>query len=139
MAVSFHEQTRVSLQDRKKLKVFIHETFRLEEQQINLLDIIFCTDDYLKKINVNFLQHDYYTDIITFNLSEAASKAISGEIYISIDRVKENSLTHGVSFKNELHRIIFHGVLHLCGYKDKKSSDKSLMTEKENAYLDMYF
>ena len=139
MAVSFHEQTRVSLQDRKKLKVFIHETFRLEEQQINLLDIIFCTDDYLKKINVNFLQHDYYTDIITFNLSEAASKAISGEIYISIDRVKENSLTHGVSFKNELHRIIFHGVLHLCGYKDKKSIDKSLMTEKENAYLDMYF
>ena len=139
MPVSFHEQTGVALRERNKLRAFIREIFSLEGHHVAVLDIIFCTDDYLKSINVQFLQHDYYTDIITFNLTTPPAKEFTGEIYISIDRVKENSITHATSFKNELHRVIFHGVLHLCGYKDKKRSDKALMSEKENAYLDMYF
>ena len=139
MPVSFHEQTKVTLRERNKLKAFIREIFRLEGQQIAMLDIIFCTDDYLKSINIQFLQHNYFTDIITFNLTTPPSKKIIAEIYISVERVRENAYTHATSFKNELHRIIFHGALHLCGYKDKRNSNKVLMTEKENTYLDMYF
>ena len=100
--------------------------------------IIFCTDEYLLDINRRFLQHDYYTDIITFNLS-GNPKTIEGEIYISVDRINENASSNGVSKKEELHRVIFHGVLHLCGYKDKLQEEKAKMTSAENRHLKMYF
>ena len=93
----------------------------------------FCSDAYLLDINRTYLQHDYYTDIITFDLEGAA------EIYISVDRVKENAQAEGVSFKQELHRIIFHGVLHLCGFSDKTASAKIEMTRQENKLLAHYF
>ena len=89
------------------------------------------------EINRQFLKHDFYTDIITFDLSEGSSTM--AEIYISIDRVKENASKMGVSFKSELHRVLFHGVLHLCGYKDKSARDIKIMREKEDFYLFQYF
>jgi probable rRNA maturation factor len=127
----------ITLSNRKKLKQFIEYTFRQKEKKLMSLAIIFCTDEYLLDINRRFLQHDYYTDIITFNLSEN-SETIEGEIYISLDRIKENALTNNVSRKDELHRVIFHGVLHLCGYKDKSKADKKSMTLMEDRTLRNY-
>ncbi|MFM9910999.1 MAG: rRNA maturation RNase YbeY, partial [Chitinophagaceae bacterium] len=88
-------------------------------------------------INQQFLNHDFYTDIITFNLSESVN--LKGEIYISLERVLENSFQYKTSRKEELHRVIFHGALHLCGYNDKSKADKLLMRRKEDAYLNLYW
>ena len=99
---------------------------------------IFCSDDYLLEINRQYLQHDYYTDIITFGLSNPG-QPINAEIYISVDRVKDNALEFKTSLKRELHRVIFHGALHLCGYKDKKKADAALMKKMEENYLNRYF
>lgn len=101
------------------------------------LRFIFCSDAYLLEINRQYLQHDYYTDIITFDLGEAGN--IDGEIYISVERVKENAGLMQTSFKEELHRVIFHGVLHLCGYKDKLKSERLEMRSKEDRLLQLYF
>ena len=139
MPVTFHEQTPVTLKERKRLKLFLSDMFIKESYQSDKLDIIFCSDDFLKSINIKFLKHDYYTDIITFDLSAAGSNAVSGEIYISIDRVKENAVTHKEPYNREIHRVILHGVLHLCGYKDKKPSEQKGMRDKENNYLSKYF
>src|SRR5690606_39460932 len=93
-----------------------------------------CSDAYLLEINKKYLVHDTYTDIVTFESSEKDG-VIAGDIFISIDRTKENASKFDVSERDELHRVIIHGVLHLCGYLDKKKEDKALMTEKENEYL----
>ncbi len=113
--------------------------FKKENRKLNNLSVVFCSDSYLLKINQTYLHHDYYTDIITFNLSQAGSDAIDGEIYISIDRVRDNAKALQVTIKQELHRVIFHGSLHLCGYKDKKPADIALMRKKEDYYLNSYF
>lgn len=135
--IKFHFLDSFRLINRTKLKAFIIDIFRKEKQPLDSLDFIFCSDEYLLKINQDFLKHDYYTDIITFELS-SSGQSTTGEIYISIDRVKENATTHHESFANELHRVIFHGVLHLCGYKDKSKTAKAEMTMKENYYLERY-
>jgi len=105
-----------------------------EKKSIKTVTYIFCSDRFLLKINRQFLQHDYYTDIITFNLSED-NKEIEGEIYISIDRIRQNSKKIGVPFPEELLRIMIHGILHLCGYNDQTLKEKKTMTEKEDYYL----
>lgn len=134
----FFIDVKITLSERRRLKTFIERMFRTEGIQINSLVIIFCSDEYLLGVNRRFLNHDYYTDIITFNLADK-EKLVEGEIYISTDRIRENALINKVALQNELHRIIFHGVLHLCGFKDKKSDEKTLMTIEENMYLKMYF
>ena len=101
------------------------------------MDLIFCSDAYLLQINEDFLGHSDLTDIITFDLSDEQES--SAEIYISIDRIRENAKSFGVSVENELHRVIFHGVLHLCGYKDKKPGDIKAIRLKEDEYLQSYF
>jgi probable rRNA maturation factor len=139
MAVQFFFiDVAVSLNERRRLKQFIKEIFIERKRSLIKLSVIFCSDDYLLTINKNFLQHDYYTDIITFNLSDNPL-VIDGEVYISLDRVRENANINTVTITNELHRIIFHGVLHLCGFKDKSKTDKLLMTQKEDATLHRYF
>jgi probable rRNA maturation factor len=139
MAVQFFFiDVAVSLNERRRLKQFIKEIFIERKRSLIKLSVIFCSDDYLLTINKNFLQHDYYTDIITFNLSDNPL-VIDGEVYISLDRVRENANINTVTITNELHRIIFHGVLHLCGFKDKSKTDKLLMTQKEDATLQRYF
>jgi len=105
--------------------------------KIDTLNYVFCTDKYLLKINKEYLSHDYYTDIISFDLSEVPGQLI-GEVYISVDRVKENAKSLNISFKVELHRVIFHGALHFCGYKDKKPSDAKKMRQMEDLWLSAY-
>jgi rRNA maturation RNase YbeY len=100
------------------------------------ITIVFCTDDYLLEINKTYLNHDFYTDIITFDYSE--NDLVSGDLFITIDRVKDNAESFSVSFDNELKRVIYHGVLHLCGYKDKTENDEKEMREKENFYMNQF-
>ena len=132
----FYQGVKPGLQDRTKLKKFIELVFKKEGKRLLSINYIFCTDEALLEINKQFLKHDFYTDIITFDLSETAD--LTAEIYISIDRVRDNANTLGTSFKSELHRVIFHGVLHLCGYKDKTEIEKAKMRGKEDSYLLSY-
>lgn len=100
------------------------------------LTVVFCNDDYLLDMNRTYLNHDYYTDIITFDYSE--SSMISGDLFVSVDRILENSKDFAVSFNYELCRVLYHGVLHLCGYKDKEDEDIKIMRQKENYYLEKF-
>lgn len=104
-----------------------------ENRKLGIVSLIFCSDNYLLDINKNYLNHNYYTDIITFNYVE--DKVISGDLFISIDRVKENAIEFDTIFENELYRVIFHGILHLIGYNDKTREAKRVMREKEDLYL----
>lgn len=138
--VQFHFLTSsFTLKDRNNLKTYLIKVFKQNGRQLDTLNYIFCTDEYLLSINQQFLKHDYFTDIITFDLSDSDSKKTIGEIYISIDRVRENALNLKTSLKEELHRVIFHGVLHLCGYKDKTQRDVIEMRNQEQRLLDLYF
>ncbi len=128
----------VEPRQRGKLKAFLSLLFKKEQTRFQSLDYIFCNDDYLLGINQQFLQHNDYTDIITFNLA-GKQHPLQGEIYISLDRVRENAALLKQSFKQELHRVIFHGALHLCGYKDKSAADIKKMRAKEDYYLNLYF
>lgn len=104
-----------------------------ENRETGPVNVVFCSDAYLLQINIDFLAHDYYTDIITFD--NGTAQLIAGELYISIDRIKENSLLYGVSFRMELARVVIHGILHLAGYEDKSPGDKKKMKQKEDFYL----
>lgn len=126
-----------ALTGRNALKQFIETLFEQEKTRLETLSYVFCSDEYLLKMNRDFLKHDFYTDVITFDLS-SNKKEVVGEVYISLDRVRDNARTIGISFRNELHRVIFHGALHLCGYKDKTKADIVLMRSKEDQYLKAY-
>jgi len=138
MNISFNFLAKTSLPKRQQLKSFIKDIFKNEKKKARSLNYIFCSDQYLLEINKTYLGHNYFTDIITFDLTEPGSKTIEGEIYISIDTVKDNAKRFKTTISKELYRVIFHGVLHLCGYDDKTITDKSQMTEKENYYLEKY-
>lgn len=139
MPIHFHFITQqFTLKDRKNLKAFISLIMQKEGKEIDTINYIFCTDDYLLELNKSYLKHFTLTDIITFELSKPKEPALS-DIYISIDRVKENAKTFQIPFKQEIHRVIFHGALHLCGYKDKSKNDKLIMRDKEDFYLNEYF
>ncbi len=139
MEISFSFLQTIVLAKRKELKAFIESMVEMEGKQADTLGFIFCSDDYLLKINKDYLKHDYYTDIITFDLSEPGKGIISGEIYISVDTVRDNALRFKTTIVQELHRVIFHGVLHLCGYSDKTKTQQLVMREMEDKYLDLYF
>ena len=126
-----------ALKERTRLKLFIEKLFTSEKTKLGNLSYIFCSDEHLLTINNDFLKHDFYTDVITFDLSSSKNE-IEGEVYLSVDRIKDNAKQLGVSFKEELHRVIFHGALHLCGYKDKKKEEALIMRSKENKYLKRY-
>lgn len=136
--IRFHFLLTCILLNRGGLKKFILSLFNKEKKTIGELNIIFCNDEYLLSLNRQFLNHNYYTDILSFPLSEVNQPLIA-EIYISIDRVRENAKAAHSSFKEELHRVIFHGVLHFCGYKDKSSRDIKTMRLMEDKYLAAYF
>ena len=127
-----------ALKQRTRLKLFIEKLFILEKKKLGSLAYIFCSDEHLLGINKDFLKHDSYTDVITFELSSSKNK-IEGEIYLSVDRIKDNAKQLGVSFKEELHRVVFHGALHLCEYEDKNKSGEAKMRLAENKYLQRYF
>ena len=134
----FFAGVKIVLSERKRLKIFIEGMLKRENRKLISLLIVFCTDKYLLEINRQYLGHDYYTDIVTFNLAED-NEFIEGEVYISIDRIRENALINLVTTKHELHRVLLHGTLHLCGYKDKLKSEKDTMTRMENHMLQKYF
>ena len=127
-----------ALKNSRKLKLYIEGLFAKERKKLGKLSFIFCSDEHLIGINKQFLKHDFYTDVITFDLSANESE-IEGEVYLSIDRIKDNAKHVGVSFTEELHRVIFHGALHLCGYKDKKKEDVLIMRSLENKHIMLYF
>lgn len=137
--IQFHFLDRtLALKERIKLKIFIEDLFKKEKKGLSNLSYIFCSDEHLLKVNIEFLKHDFYTDVITFEFASAGSDT-EGEVYLSVDRIKDNAKVLGVLFKEELYRVIFHGALHLCGYKDKTKKDETLMREAENKYLQLYF
>ncbi len=126
-----------SLRSRTELKTFINKQCLKEGVHIKTLQYVFCSDAFLLDINKRFLNHNFYTDIISFDLSEQKGSLI-GDVYISIDRVKENAKTEGNLYTHELLRVIFHGALHFCGYKDKKPADQKTMRSMEDKWLKAY-
>lgn len=130
----FEEDIKFTLKDKNHIRQWIYETIVKEKKCLENLNFIFCSDAYLLDINIQYLKHHTFTDIITFDNSEKKN-TISGDIFISIERIKENAKAYKTTFVNELHRVIIHGTLHLLDYTDKTKEAKILMTQKENEYL----
>ncbi|WP_031527779.1 rRNA maturation RNase YbeY [Dyadobacter crusticola] len=130
----FSEDVEFNLPRALKTKKWLKAASESEGYEIVELNYIFCSDDYLLEINKEYLDHDYYTDIITFDNSEE-EKQLEGDIYISLDRVRDNAETFQVDFETELRRVLVHGLLHLAGYGDSNDEEKALMREKENQHL----
>src|ERR1700761_4506264 len=130
----FEEDIRFKLKNKTGVKQWIKATIEAEGYTLGELNYIFCSDQYLLQINQQYLDHDTYTDIITFDNSDKPKKII-GDIFISIERIRENAVKFETGFENELQRVIIHGALHLLGYQDKKPESKKLMTHKEDEYL----
>lgn len=131
--VSFHfEDVSFDLPDEQKLSDWLLQVADAEGKAFVEVNYIFCSDEHLRKMNVEYLDHDYYTDVITFPYAE---DAVHGDVFISADRVADNAQTLGVSFEHELCRVLVHGVLHLAGYLDKTEEDARTMREKEDFYL----
>ena len=129
----FNDDHPYRLRHKKIVSSWLINTAQNEGYEISDLNIIFCSDNQLLTVNQEHLNHDYFTDIITFDYTE--EKSIEGEIYISVDRVKDNAKKEAASFVSEMHRVLVHGVLHLCGFKDKSPKDAKIMREKENHHL----
>jgi probable rRNA maturation factor len=136
-SIHFNFLVATALTERTRLKKFIGKQIKKEGKELASLNYVFCSDESLLAINKEFLQHDFFTDIITFDFSEKG-QPINAEIYISVERVKENAVSYHSSFRKELQRVIFHGVLHLCGYKDKTPKDAKLMREMEDRWLSLF-
>jgi rRNA maturation RNase YbeY len=134
----FFLNSSLSFKDRKKLKKFLISMFNKEKKSLATINYIFTDDKNLLEINKNYLNHHFLTDIITFDFSDK-NQPINAEVYISAERVKENATIHKTTIKQELHRVIFHGVLHLCGYNDKTIHQINQMRKKEDYYIDEYF
>lgn len=131
--IAFNYETDFILENEEITKEWIVNCAEENDFEVGEINYIFCDDEYLHKINMEFLQHDTLTDIISFDYT--MGKLIGGDIFISVPRVKENAKEFGVTFKEELHRVIIHGVLHYMGYKDKTDEEKQLMRDKENSCL----
>ena len=131
--ITFNYETAFILKDENKISNWIEHIISNHGFEVGDINYIFCDDDYLHKLNVEFLQHDTLTDIISFD--HTLGKLIGGDIFISVERVKENATTFQVSFEEELHRVMIHGVLHYLGFNDKSEKEKEIMRNKENEAL----
>lgn len=131
----YHHKEDVSFSPKNKLSLrkWITNAINNEGKKCGEISYIYCSDNYILELNKSSLNHDYYTDIITFDYVE--EEIISGDLFISVDRVEDNAKTQGVSFEDELHRVMIHGVLHLCGYGDKSDQEEKQMRNKEDYYL----
>lgn len=136
ISIQFLEVRKPTFLKLNELKSFLKTLVLKEGKRVGDLSVVFCTDEYLLKVNQDYLQHDFYTDIITFDY--CVGETVSGDLLISLDRVLENSVMENTTFDKEFFRVVFHGVLHLCGYKDKSKSDIIQMRAKENEYLDLF-
>jgi rRNA maturation RNase YbeY len=132
----FHtEDISFQLNDKKAIRRWLNDCAKAENHKINQLNYIFCSDNYLLEINKKYLNHDFYTDVVSFDYSE--NDQVSGDIYISYPRVKENARDFSIPIKEELQRVMIHGLLHLLGYADKSTSQKVTMKSKEDFYLSL--
>ena len=129
----FYENTSEIIEE--NIKPWIEKIIITEEKRLGEINYIFCDDEYLLKINQDYLQHDYYTDIITFD--QVRGKTISGEIFVSLQRIKDNASLISKNYEEEKKRVIAHGILHLCGYKDKTEEEQKPMRAKEDFYLSL--
>ena len=134
--INFNFETILHLEEEKRLKEWIAEAVAAEEFLVGEINYVFCTDEYLHKINLQYLNHDTYTDIISFDYR--VGKQLHGDIFISVDRVRENATKFEVDFNSELFRVLIHGILHFCGYKDKLDNEVSAMRAKEDYYIARY-
>ena len=138
MAINFFaEDVLFKLAEKQKRKTWLKELARLENFKVAELNYIFCSDEYLYQVNVDYLNHQTYTDIITFDNSEGEGK-LEGDIFISIERVRENAKNHNEKESDELNRVLAHGLLHLMGYKDKEKKDIKIMRDKEDFAISLY-
>jgi len=136
LAILFYDQdTSYSLSGRRKIKSWIKEVITIHQKKTGEINVIFTSDEYLKELNRQFLGRDYYTDVLTFDYSY--NKIISGEIYVSIERVMENAGKFKNKFEEELFRVIIHGILHLLGYKDNTKKEERLMRKHEDLFIKM--
>lgn len=133
--INFNYETNFQLADNAIIDKWIKAVITSENCKLEEVNYIFCDDAYLHKLNVEFLNHDTLTDIISFDYS--VGKTIQGDIFISVERVEHNAELFDTTFENELHRVIIHGILHYCGYKDKTDNEKKVMRSKEDTYLQM--
>ncbi len=134
--ISFNYETDFELDNETQISNWISAVILSENKKEGDINYIFCDDEYLVQINEQYLDHDTLTDIISFDYS--VGNELHGDIFISIDRVRENTLDYNVTFPEELHRVLVHGVLHYCGYKDKSESDEKLMRSKEEEKMKMF-
>lgn len=132
----FAEKIRFAITKKRLIREWLYYIIESEGYKLSNLNFIFCTDNYLHKLNLQYLNHNTYTDIITFDNSNVEG-TVEGDIFISIERVRENAKSLGINFSTELHRVIAHGVLHLCNYRDKTPKAKKEMTSKEDYYLSL--
>ena len=134
MPVHFHnEEVSFSFNNKREVSLWLKSVVSSFQKELGVINVIFCNDKYLLKVNQTYLNHDYFTDIITFNYNE--NNLISGDLFISIDRVKENAINQKMEFNVEIHRVIVHGVLHLCGLNDQSKQEKEIMRGRENLFL----
>ena len=131
----FQEDIRFDLKQKMLNNRWLKMVAGSEMRRLGAINIIFCSDRYILDVNMKYLQHDYFTDIITFDYCE--KDILSGDLFISIDSVRENALFYGTEFENELNRVMVHGLLHLIGYDDHAKEDIAVMRQKENYYLEM--
>ena len=131
--IYYHSECDFQLKEDESITKWLKDAISTEDKELGEINYIFCDDQYLLKKNQEYLQHDTFTDIITFDYTE--EKRLSADIFISIERVKENAIIFAVPFETELRRVIIHGILHLIGYKDKSAEDAETMRSKENFYL----
>jgi probable rRNA maturation factor len=137
--IRFHFLTdKFHFENRSRLKNFLLKKIKKQGKSVEAINYIFCSDEYLLEVNRQYLNHDNYTDIITFELSQKDQPLLS-DIYISVERVKENTEVFKTSFSKELHRVIFHGALHLCGFKDESKQQAHQMRAEEEQLLNRYF
>ena len=134
--INFYSENDFEFQEEKSFDIWIRKVISSEEKQLGEINYIFCDDHYLYKINLKFLEHDTYTDIISFDNSEGDE--LNGDIFISTDRVTENAKEYNVDFSEELKRVMIHGILHLCGYGDKTESEAALMRQKEDEKIALF-
>ena len=132
--ISFNYESDFGLEEEPLMRLWISQVIEQEGYTLNEINYVFCSDDYLHELNLKYLDHDTLTDIISFDYT--VGKNIQGDIYISTDRVRENATVFEASFKDELCRVMVHGVLHYCGYKDKSAKESEVMRNKENLYLE---
>lgn len=130
----FCEDVTFVVKDKTKVKNWIYQIIKQHDSKPQTINYIFCSDEYLREVNKQYLEHDYYTDIITFDQAENEGE-VAGDLYISIDRIKDNAEQIGISFEQELHRVLIHGVLHLIGYDDLTDETEAQMRELENKAL----